>query len=578
MTRTRHITRREHTDAADSALPDELHPVLRRVYESRGVNSATLDLSLGNLLPVSRLDAADDAAERLLVAREAQEAVLILGDFDVDGATATAVMMTCLDAFGFSNISFMVPDRQRYGYGLSPGIVELAAERKPGLIVTVDNGISSHAGVAAAREYGIDVLITDHHLQGDSVPDAAVIVNPNSHGNSFPSKSLAGVGVAFYVMAALGQRLGAEGWIDSAEARSIVASCLDLVALGTVADLVPLDYNNRVLVAQGMARIRANRSRPGINALFQVAERSMADAVTSDLAFAIGPRLNAAGRLTDMTVGINCLLAPDESSALPLARELTRLNTRRRELQAEMQETADLHLDDIEDQLGDRISQGVCLYDSNWHQGVVGLIATRVRERVNRPVIAFAPGETDEILKGSGRSVQGVHMRDLLAAIDARCPGLIDRYGGHAMAAGLSLQAARFDEFSQAFTAEVELHAGQIDDIEKLWSDGELNAEDISLTLAETLRHAAPWGQAFPEPAFDGQFELVDQRIVGERHLKMRLRPLAGGQLVDGIAFNHGELIPPDKTAAVRLLYRLEVNEFRSARTHQLVVQHIECD
>lgn len=577
MSRQREISRRIAPPELEQPLPADMHPILRRIYAARGVDIHSLDLSLASMIPVGQLDYAAEAAERLALARHEQQRVLVLGDFDADGATAIALMMTCLRAFGYQHNHFLVPDRQTYGYGLSKAIVELAATHQPDLIVTVDNGISSLAGVDEANRRGIDVLVTDHHLPGEILPDAAVIVNPNAPGNGFPSKMLAGVGVAFYVMAALGQRLAADSLIDAAYARRVCTDCLDLVALGTIADLVPLDHNNRVLVAQGMARIRAGISRPGIKALFAVAGRNIVDAATSDLGFAIAPRLNAAGRLTDMTIGVNCLLADNDATATTLAKELSQLNQQRQELQTQMQLTAELQLDCVEEELGTQVREAVCLFDPDWHQGVVGLVATRIRERVNRPVIAFAPATNEADLKGSGRSVPGVHLRDVLAAVDAKHPDLLGNFGGHAMAAGLNLKKAHLDAFRQAFIAEVALHADQIEDIERLWSDGELSPADLNLSMAETLRHAAPWGQGFPEPAFDGRFELLDQRIVGERHLKLRVRPLGGTQAVDGIAFNHPDLLPDISGQQFTLVYRLDVNEFRATRRHQLVVQHIEC-
>ncbi len=577
MSRQREILRRIAPPELEQALPADMHPILRRIYAARGVDIVSLDLSLSSMIPVGQLDYAAEAAERLALARQEQQRVLVLGDFDADGATATALMMTCLRAFGYRHTHFLVPDRQVYGYGLSKAIVELAAKHQPDLIVTVDNGISSLDGVDEANRLGIDVLVTDHHLPGETLPDAAVIVNPNAPGNGFPSKMLAGVGVAFYVMAALGQRLAADSLIDAANARRVCTDCLDLVALGTVADLVPLDHNNRVLVAQGMARIRAGISRPGIKALFAVAGRNIVDAATSDLGFAIAPRLNAAGRLTDMTIGVNCLLADNDATAMTLAQELSQLNRQRQELQTEMQLTAELQLDRVEEELGEQVREAVCLFDPDWHQGVVGLVATRIRERINRPVIAFAPATDEANLKGSGRSVPGVHLRDVLAAVEAKHPDLLGNYGGHAMAVGLNLRKAHLDAFRQAFIAEVALHADQIEDTERLWSDGELSPADLNLPMAETLRHAAPWGQGFSEPAFDGRFELVDQRIVGERHLKLRVRPLGGTQAVDGIAFNHPDLLPNISGQQFVLVYRLDVNEFRTIRRHQLVVQHIEC-
>jgi single-stranded-DNA-specific exonuclease len=551
---------------------------LRRIFAARGIGPATLDHSLSSLIAVSKLEHTDTAADRLARARHDQERVLVLGDFDADGATATALMMTCLRAFGFEHTHFLVPDRQRFGYGLSAPIVEVAAGVRPDIIVTVDNGISSHSGVEAANALGIDVLVTDHHLPGETLPPACVIVNPNAPGSDFESKGLAGVGVAFYVMAALGQRLAADELLDSAAAREICANCLDLVALGTVADLVPLDHNNRILVAQGLARMRAGRCRPGIAALFAAAGRDIGDAATGDLGFAVAPRLNAAGRLTDMTVGINCLLAEDRATAAALASELSDLNRERRQVQTAMQKDAELHIDELEKNLGGGVTDALCLFDSEWHQGVVGLVATRIRERINRPVIAFAPGEDGgSMLKGSGRSVPGVHIRDVLAGIDAQYPELIDRYGGHAMAAGLSLPMENLDNFRSAFAQEVARYADQIDEIDRLWSDGELEPTDLNLNMAETLRHAAPWGQGCPEPSFDGRFEIVDQRIVGEHHLKLKVRPAGGGQPIEGIAFNHPELLPQGDDTQVRLVYRLDVNEFRNVRNPQLVVEYIEC-
>ncbi|MCP3999749.1 MAG: single-stranded-DNA-specific exonuclease RecJ [Gammaproteobacteria bacterium] len=577
MNRKREISRRLVPSELEQSLPQDMHPVLRRVFAARHLDPESVNTSLSSLIPVSQMDHSAEAAERLADARKTQQHVLVLGDFDADGATATALMMTCLHAFGFKQSSFLVPDRQAYGYGLSAPIVALAAASSPDVIVTVDNGISSHAGVEAANNLGIDVVITDHHLPGETLPDAAVIVNPNAPDNHFPSKVLAGVGVAFYVMAALGQRLEADGLIDVGEARKVCTACLDLVALGTIADLVPLDRNNRVLVAQGMARIRSGNTRPGIKALFSVAGRNISAAATSDLGFALGPRLNAAGRLTDMTIGINCLLAENDLSALKLANELSQLNQQRRELQTQMQLSAEVQLDGIEAKFADQMTDAVCLFDSSWHQGVVGLVATRIKERVNRPVIAFAPAESAGQLKGSGRSVPGVHLRDVLAAVDASNPGLIRRYGGHAMAAGLSLDKANFEVFTQAFTQEVAKYAEQIEDIERLWSDGELLAADINLNMAETLRHAAPWGQGFPEPSFDGCFELIDQRIVGKQHLKLRVKPAGGMQPIDAIAFNQPEILSVGVGQEVKLVYRLDINEFRANRSHQLVVQHIEC-
>lgn len=577
MDKVKQICRRVVAEQALAAMPAEMHPVLRRVYAARGATAAELNTALAGLIPISRMDGAAEASERLCEARIRQQRVLIVGDFDADGATATALMMTCLRQFGFSGPRYLVPDREKFGYGLSVGIVYKAAELKPDLIVTVDNGISSLAGVDAANDLGIDVIVTDHHLPGDHLPAARVIVNPNAANNRFPSRCLAGVGVAFYVMAALGQRLAAEGLIDAGVARGVCANCLDLVALGTVADLVPLDFNNRILVSQGLARMRQGGARPGITALFAAANRSLTYATAADLGFAIAPRLNAAGRLDDMSVGIECLLAADAERASQYARTLSQLNAERRELQQKMQDDAESRMAELAGYSVAHAENGVCLFDPSWHPGVVGLIATRIKDHVNRPVIAFAAGSLDGDLKGSGRSVAGVHLRDVLAAIDAQHPGMIRRFGGHAMAAGLSLPPELLERFREAFAAEVSQHTEAIDDIARLWSDGELEPRELSLELAEELRRGGPWGQAFPEPAFEGQFEVVAQKIVGEFHLKLELLPAGGARSIDAIAFNHAELLPVGKSRKCFAVYRLDVNEFRQQRTAQLVVEHIEC-
>ncbi len=577
------IRRRTYDKLLEQRLPQDLSPVLRRIYAARKVQPSDLSLGLGGMVPVGQLSGLDAAVERLLEAHAQQEKILVLGDFDADGATATAVMMSCLRAYGFENISYMVPDRFKFGYGLSVGIAEAAAEQTPDLIVTVDNGISSIDGVARANDLGIDVVVTDHHLPGEQLPAAVAIVNPNAPGNEdFPSKWLAGVGVAFYVMAALGKALAGNGSIAADVAKSAPLNCLDLVALGTVADLVRLDHNNRILVEQGMARIRAGRSRPGIEALFNIANRNIANSVASDMAFSIAPRLNAAGRLSDMSRGIDCLLAPDMKSATDMATELDRLNKERRELQDEMQQDAELHLDQLDSKLKDAPEWGYCIYDASWHQGIVGLVATKIRDRVKRPSIAFAPAEAGSSeLKGSGRSVKGVHMRDVLANIDAQHPHLIDRFGGHAMAAGLSLQQEKLETFRSAFDAAVAEYKDQISDVGVLESDGKLLTKEINLSLAEAIRNGGPWGQAFPEPLFDNRFKVVDKRIVGGRHLKLKLQPEGSLQPFDAIAFNRDEL-PRRETGSTdglyRVAYRLDVNEFRGRRTVQLVVEHMQSD
>jgi single-stranded-DNA-specific exonuclease len=556
------------------ALSGRLHPVLERVYAARGVCSQSdLDHSLLRLLPVGTLEGIPAAVELLLAHR--MRRVLVVGDFDADGATSCALVVRALRACGFASVDFLVPNRFEFGYGLTPEIVTLAAARMPSLIVTVDNGISSHAGVAAARERGIDVLITDHHLPATQLPDASVIVNPNLASSRFGSRSLAGVGVAFYVMAAVRRALDSAGLTSSAAAG--VAELLDLVALGTVADVVPLDANNRVLVAQGLRRIRAGRCVPGIRALLALSGRAAADLTAADLAFGVAPRLNAAGRIDDMTVGVQCLLADEDGAARELAGRLDALNEERRAIEARMQQEALSAVRVLEKPLESAVQRsGVCLFDESWHQGVVGLVASRVKERLRRPVIAFASADAAS-LRGSARSIEGVHIRDVLDSIAARHPGLIHRFGGHAMAAGLTLERARLDEFARAFDAEVARClpvAGATDAVE---TDGELSVEEIALATAEALRAGGPWGQAFPEPCFDGLFSIRNSRVIGERHMKMWVEPAGSGRSFDAIAFNHltpgSPIVPP--AGPLQLVYRLEVNEYQGERRLQLLIDHL---
>ena len=511
----------------------------------------------------------------LLLAHRAAGRVLIIGDFDADGATSSALMVRALTGFGFAAVDFLVPNRFEFGYGLTPEIVALAVTRAPTLIVTVDNGISSNAGVAAARSRGIDVLITDHHLPGAELPDANVIVNPNLDGSRFGSRALAGVGVAFYVVAALARRLEELGLASAATAAA--AQLLDLVALGTVADVVPLDANNRVLVAQGLKRIRAGRCTAGIRALLAIADRAGPELSAADLAFAVAPRLNAAGRLDDMSIGIRCLLADDAGGAGELAARLDELNQERRAIEARMQQEALGAVRALSDpQPGAPQRSGVCLFDASWHQGVVGLVAGRVAERLRRPVIAFAVAD-ESTLRGSARSVAGIHIRDVLALVAARHPDLIHRFGGHAMAAGLTLERARLDRFARAFDEEVgrwSAGAGARDAIE---TDGELAPEEIALDTAQALRAGGPWGQAFPEPCFDGLFSIRSARLIGARHVKMWVEVARGGRAFDAIAFNHlveGEqFVPPAGMA--QLVYRLAVNEYQGERRLQLLIDHL---
>ncbi len=553
-------------------LGGDLHPVLERVYAARGVRSAAdLDTSLARLLPVGTLEGIAAAVDLLLQHRTAGR-VLIIGDFDADGATSSALMVRALRSFGFA-VGFLVPNRFQFGYGLTPGIVSLAAARAPTLIVTVDNGISSNAGVAAARARGIDVLITDHHLPGVLLPDANVIVNPNLGGSRFGSRALAGVGVAFYVMAALARRLEQAGLPATGGA----AQLLDLVALGTVADLVPLDANNRVLVAQGLKRIRAGRCVAGIRALLAIAGRPAHELTASDLAFGVAPRLNAAGRLDDMSIGIQCLLEDDLATAEPLAARLDELNRERRSIEARMQQVALEAVRCLADPGPGALQRsGVCLFDESWHQGVVGLVASRVKDRLRRPVIAFALADRAS-LRGSARSVAGIHIRDVLDSIATRHPDLIERFGGHAMAAGVSLERAKLDRFARAFDEEVARWTAGAPAADTIETDGELAPAEIALDTAQALRAGGPWGQAFPEPCFDGLFSIRSARVIAERHVKMWVEVPASGRAFDAIAFNHleegAQFVPPAGLA--QLVYRLEVNEYQGERRLQLLIDHL---
>ena len=554
-------------------LGGDLHPVLDRVYAARGVLSAAdLDTSLARLLPVGTLEGVPAAVELLLRHRTAGR-VLIIGDYDADGATSSALMVRALRSFGFAAVDFLVPNRFQFGYGLSSGIVSLAAARAPTLIVTVDNGISSNAGVAAARSRGIDVLITDHHLPGALLPDANAIVNPNLGGSRFASRALAGVGVAFYVMAAVGRRLEEVGLPATPGA----AQLLDLVALGTVADVVPLDANNRVLVAQGLKRIRAGRCVAGIRALLAIAGRPARDLTASDLAFGVAPRLNAAGRLDDMTIGIQCLLEDDLATAEPLAARLDELNRERRSIEARMQQVALEAVRCLADPGPGALQRsGVCLFDESWHQGVVGLVASRVKDRLRRPVIAFALADRAS-LRGSARSVAGIHIRDVLDSIATRHPDLIERFGGHAMAAGVSLERAKLDRFARAFDEEVARWTAGAPAADTIETDGELAPAEIALDTAQALRSGGPWGQAFPEPCFDGLFSIRSARVIAERHVKMWVEVPASGRAFDAMAFNHleegAQFVPPAGLA--QLVYRLEVNEYQGERRLQLLIDHL---
>ncbi|HDU2616244.1 TPA: single-stranded-DNA-specific exonuclease RecJ [Proteus mirabilis] len=562
--------------AKATALPESLDPLLRQIYANRGITSETqLERSLKGLLHYQDLNGIDVAISLLVEALKLQSRIVIVGDFDADGATSTALAIKALRQMGFQQVSYHIPNRFDDGYGLSPQVVHDVAKKGVDLIITVDNGISSFEGVDVAHEYGIRVLVTDHHLPGHSLPQADAIINPNLADCAFLSKSLAGVGVTFYLMTALRAELEKQGWFTAQGlARPNMADYLDLVALGTVADVVPLDENNRIFVYEGLRRIRAGRCCAGIKALTEVSRKTLSQLVSSDLGFALGPRLNAAGRLDDMSVGVALLLTNDIGVAREIANELDGLNQTRREIEAGMQEEAStIFRQFIATQ--DDLPNGLAIYHPQWHQGVVGILASRIKEKLHRPVIAFAPSG-DGLLKGSGRSIHGVHLRDALERLNTLNPGLMVKFGGHAMAAGLSLEEDKFPLFQRHFSALMAelVSAEQLQGV--ILTDGELSDSQLSLPIAEMLREAGPWGQAFPEPLFDGKFTLLQQRIVGSKHLKMMLQPINSHVMIDAIAFNVDVNIWPDNSIkTVELAYRLDVNEFRGQRNAQLLVEHI---
>jgi single-stranded-DNA-specific exonuclease len=563
MITPRIVTRSVPQPAFDLLRANGVHPVLARAYAARGVSTLRqLDTSFNGLAPVERLKNCVAMARLLADAIAAGQRLLIVADYDADGATACALGMTGLQSFG-AQVDYLVPNRFEYGYGLTPEIVAVAAARRPDFLITVDNGIASIEGVEAARKLGIRVLITDHHLPAAQLPAAACIVNPNQAGCDFPSRNLAGVGVMFYVLLALRVELRVRGWFDNREEPNL-ADLLDLVALGTVADVVRLDDNNRILVDQGLKRIRAGRARPGIAALLRVAGRDPARVAAYDLGFVLGPRLNAAGRLTDMSVGIECLLARDSGRAAELAAQLDALNRERRDIEAGMQETALA----LMERIAPADAYTLSLYDETWHQGVVGILAARLRERFNRPVIAFAPGGDGEA-KGSGRSIPGLHLRDALDLVSKRHPGLILRFGGHAAAAGLTVRSADMAAFENAFEQTVRDLLTPADLEQVIETDGGLDPDDFSLPFAELLA-AQVWGQGFPLPSFLDEFEVTEQKVVGSRHLKLRLRRRPAEPAFSAILF--GRIAPlPSRVSAV---YRVQVNEFNGMRSVQLVLDH----
>ena len=558
-----------------ASLPDlgNLPPLLTRLYAARGVLSAVeLEKGLARLIPFTQLKGIEAAVELLVEGLRQRQRMLIVGDFDADGATASTVGLLGLRMLGAAHVDYLVPNRFEYGYGLTPEIVAVALTREPELLITVDNGISSIEGVAAAKAAGLKVLVTDHHLPGHELPAADAIVNPNQPGCNFPSKSLAGVGVIFYVLLALRARLRELGWFSAERPEPNLGELLDLVALGSVADVVPLDANNRILVHQGLARIRAGRARPGLRALLEVAGKQHGRITSTDLGFILGPRLNAAGRLDDMSLGIECLLCEDEALARDMAVQLDQLNQDRKAIEQGMQREA---LAQLKDLAVENLPFGLCLFEADWHQGVIGILASRLKERYHRPTIAFADAG-EGMLKGSARSVPGFHIRDALDAVASRHPGLISKFGGHAMAAGLSLPAEHFETFAKAFDEEVRRQLCEDDLTGRLLSDGVLSIDEFNLPLARELRNAGPWGQHFPEPLFHGAFQLVQQRIVGERHLKVVLKSECGSLQLDGIAFGVDREVWPNPTVRwVELAYKLDVNEFRGQESVQLLISHL---
>jgi len=576
----KNIVRRNTKES--NQLPENIHPILRRIYANRNIfDSIELEKSLTNLLPFNALKNIDMAVALLFDALKLQKRVLVIGDFDADGATSTTVAIKCLGMLGFNHINYLVPDRFKYGYGLTPEIVQKAHESfSPDLIITVDNGISSIDGVTTAKSLGMQVLVTDHHLAGDVLPEADAIVNPNQPGDNFSSKNLAGVGVIFYVMLALRSYLRQNSWFDSQKIQEPnLGTVLDIIALGTVADVVPLDFNNRILVNQGLKRIRAGSACPGIKALIEISNRNPENLVASDLGFCLGPRLNAAGRLEDMSIGICCLLANNLQEARHYAAQLDSLNQERRAIESQMQTEAMVSLDALLLTPSTSRAVGICLYDENWHQGVIGILASRVKDKLHRPVIVFANGENGEI-KGSARSIKNIHIRDVLDHIATQFPDLIIKFGGHAMAAGLTIHKTNFEVFETRFNEEIQRIVKPEYLEQVIYSDGELSLHDINITVAELLKNAEPWGQEFPEPVFDGKFKLTQQRIVGQKHLKLKLKTENGFDEIDAIAFNalseDDQASPLSTGDEVNMAYKLDVNEFRGKRNLQLIVEYFE--
>lgn len=562
----------------NQALLNYHHPVLARIYAARGIqHSREIERELADLLPYNQLLEIDQAVTCLHEALKEDKAILIIGDYDADGATSTALAVKALRAMGATRVDYLVPNRFTYGYGLTPALVELALTRnpQPDLLITVDNGVASLTGVAKAKSAGLKIIITDHHLPGETLPEADAMVNPNQPHDLFPSKCIAGVGVIFYVMLALRAHLRKINWFNERHLpEPNMGDYLDLVALGTVADVVPLDKNNRILVHQGLKRIREGRACQGIQALLTLAKRPLHRLVATDLGYGAGPRLNAAGRMDDMSIGIACLLSNDFNQAMALAKQLDDLNHERRTVEAKMQTQAWEALNKLVLPQQNETTLGLCLFHKEWHQGVIGIVAGRIKDQFHRPVIAFACGE-EGMLKGSARSVEGVHIRNILEAISIRYPTMITAFGGHAMAAGLSLAQSYLTDFSTAFDEEVRRHLSPKDLQGRVITDGVLNIDEFNLELAKTLRQGGPWGQGFPEPLFRGRFTLVEQRIVGAKHLKMSLSYAKNANLLSAIAFFVDlEQWPNHRCHSIEAAFRLDVNEYQGIEQVQLLIEY----
>ena len=559
------------------SLQGNLHPLIERILLARGITSENeLDRTLAKLPSPWLLSGMQDMVSHLLVALNEQQKICIVADFDADGATSCAVAIKGLQLMGAGQVTFVVPNRFEYGYGLTPEIVELVKLQRPDVIITVDNGISSIDGVKAAMESGIKVLVTDHHLPGLELPEAAAIVNPNLPDDKFPNKALAGVGVIFYVLLALRSRLRELNWFEAQHIQEPnLAQLLDYVALGTVADVVALEQINRILVHQGLLRIRTGQCHPGLTALVEVSGKNPQALMAADLGFSIGPRLNAAGRMDDMSLGIQCLLTDDPALAKEIALQLDELNNDRREVEAVMKHEAMALLSDMKTLDEHHLPAGVCLFDANWHQGVIGILASRIKDQVHRPVIAFAPAGID-LIKGSARSIPGVHIRDVLSDIAAAHPKILSKFGGHAMAAGLSIKMHDYPPFALAFDEMVSKRLASVDLEQKILSDGELSEQEMTLEMADLLQNAATWGQEFPEPLFDGVFDVIQSRIVGQRHLKLVLRKPAGDLVIDAIAFFVDRPEHWLGLRQIRAAYKLDINEFRGNRSVQFIVQYFE--